>query len=114
VYPDIERINQASDVPTGTVLWASCSRNLGSIPSRARGFDLLRSDQTGSQTHIAFYSIGTGITVSGNNHSPDLMPTLRMNDGAFPTNPYPHAPGNARSKSMHHIPDDPSSETFRG
>jgi len=52
VYPDIDSINRAGDVPTGTVLWASCSRNRGSIPSRARGFDLLRSDQTGSQTHI--------------------------------------------------------------
>jgi hypothetical protein len=56
--------------------------------------------------------MGTGITFSGNKHSPDLVLTLRMDDFQQPPT-QPHAQGTAPPKSMLHNPDDPRFETFR-
>ena len=116
MHPDFERMTRASDVRKGVRLRVSYSRNFGSIPSKARGFDFLRRYQTRLQNHAASYSMGTGITVSGNNHSHDIMLTLGMDDGISPTTPptHPHAQGTTRPKSLNHIPDDPSSANFTG
>jgi len=57
--------NEDNVLGTVATLWDGLSKNLGANPGRGKNVSLFQNDQTGSRTHTASCSVGTGYVPPG-------------------------------------------------